>query len=67
MTSIEWLLAGVEAVCWYAFIYFLIISIKHDVSVMVYAGIITFFLYGAVLSSPLVHATQAWKNLVNKH
>ncbi|GBE19472.1 MAG TPA: hypothetical protein ENG87_03055 [Candidatus Pacearchaeota archaeon] len=64
MNTKDWLLAGVEVVAWYGFIYYLLYSIKNPVNLYVSALILLALVYIGTLSCPWFRRTEAFKKML---
>ncbi len=57
------ILGFVEIGAWYALVYTLLYSIKHDVNLYVSSLIIVALIYIGGISCPIVRHLQAWKDM----
>ena len=64
MTFHNWILTALEALFWYGFLSYGMYAIKHQINPWVSGFILLVFLYGAVISSPFVRQTDAWKKML---
>lgn len=66
MSTKNWVMAIVEAVLWYLFIYYLLWSVKNDVSVAQSALILLALAYAASISCPWFRNSGGWLRLWKK-
>ncbi len=62
----DWLLSGVEAIVWYAFIYYALYSIKNPVDLRVSALILLVLAFLGTIACPWFRRTQAFKEMVKE-
>ncbi len=66
MKQNDWILAGIEAVLWYCFIYYSLYSIKHEVNLFQSSFILLVLVYVAICCCPLVRHSHAWAKMWEK-
>jgi hypothetical protein len=66
MCKKDWILAGVEFVLWYAWIYIFLYTIKNPVNLYLVAGLLLVIMYAASISCPLVRHSKPWRRLFHK-
>lgn len=66
MCKKDWMLAGVELVLWYAWIYIFMYTIKNDVNLYFASFALLVIMYAAAISCPLVRHSKAWRRLFGK-
>ena len=66
MDTKDWFFAVVEAVIWFAFIYYALYSIKNPVNLFMSALILLVLAYIGTLTCPWFRKTQAFKELIAK-
>ncbi|MFH1145505.1 MAG: hypothetical protein V1707_00890 [bacterium] len=62
----DWLLAIVEAILWYGFIYYLLYAIKNEVDIAQASLILLVIMYLATISCPWVRNSVAWRRMWGK-
>lgn len=63
MKLMDWFWAVVEFGIWYAFVYYLLYTIKNPVILPFNALVLLVLLYLGIAACPLVRKTEAWKRL----
>ena len=66
MNAKDWLLAGVETVVWYGFIYYTLYSIKNPVNLFASSLILLTLAYIGTISCPWFRHTKAFEELFGK-
>ena len=68
MNKKDWILAGIEFILWYKFIFIALYTIKHinEVNLYIIAGIELVIMYAASICCPLVRHSKPWRRLFHK-
>jgi len=59
----DWMLTAVEGLSWYAFMYYLLYSIKNPVVLWQSAFVLLLLMYIAGISCPLVRFSRSWQRM----
>lgn len=59
----DWLIVSIEMCIWYAFVYTILYTIKHDVNLYVSTLVILVLLYIVRVAFPVFALLQVWQDL----
>ena len=66
MNKKDWLLAGLEAVIWYLFIYYALYSVKNPVNLRVSALVLLVLAYVGTIACPWFRRTKAFREMMGQ-